>query len=138
MNLNITPLEHILSELNEIDAFLSITMSEQAEEALQRGNYLAVYVARSGKLWADAKYWLNESMRSEVLDTLRNAAHDTKATAKAINSLIDSLCREQRYLVDWAERCNRTATHQLSWCVTVISKAKEEMKLGRYVPQNNK
>ncbi|MEG0039834.1 MAG: hypothetical protein RR711_11745 [Bacteroides sp.] len=138
MNLNITPLEHILSELNEIDAFLSITMSEQAEEALQRGNDLAVYVARSGKLWADAKYWLNESMRSEVLDTLRNAAHDTKATAKAINSLIDSLCREQRYLVDWAERCNRTATHQLSWCVTVISKAKEEMKLGRYVPQNNK
>ncbi|MEG0647513.1 MAG: hypothetical protein RR471_10110 [Bacteroides sp.] len=113
-------------------------MSEQAEEALQRGNDLAVYVARSGKLWADAKYWLNESMRSEVLDTLRNAAHDTKATAKAINSLIDSLCREQRYLVDWAERCNRTATHQLSWCVTVISKAKEEMKLGRYVPQNNK
>lgn len=138
MNLNITPLEHILSELNEIDAFLSITMSEQAEEALQRGNDLAVYVARSGKLWADAKYWLNESMRSEVLDTLRNAAHDTKATGKAINSLIDSLCREQRYLVDWAERCNRTATHQLSWCVTVISKAKEEMKLGRYVPQNNK
>ncbi|MEG1402378.1 hypothetical protein [Bacteroides sp.] len=138
MNLNITPLEHILSELNEIDAFLSITMSEQAEEALQRGNDLAVYVARSGKLWADAKYWLNESMRSEVLDTLRNAAHDTKATAKAINSLIDSLCREQRYLVDWAERCNRTATHQLSWCITVISKAKEEMKLGRYVPQNNK
>ncbi|MCP3894544.1 MAG: hypothetical protein GY706_07930 [Bacteroides sp.] len=138
MNLNITPLEHILSELNEIDAFLSISMSDQAEEALQRGNDLAVYVARSGKLWADAKYWLNESMRSEVLDTLRNAAHDTKATAKAINSLIDSLCREQRYLVDWAERCNRTATHQLSWCVTVISKAKEEMKLGRYVPQNNK
>ena len=113
-------------------------MSENAEEAVLRGNDLAVYVARSGKLLADAKYWLNKAKNSEVLETLRETAKNAKATAKSVNALIDSVCREEQYLVDWCDRCNRTATHQLSWCVTVISKAKEEMKLGRFVPQNNK
>ena len=130
MNLLITPKEQILAELQNIDSFLNITMSENAEEAVQRGNDLAVYVARSGKLLADSKYWLNETMKSEVMQTLVDTAKNAKATATAINALISSLCREERYLVDWCERCNRTATYQLSWCVTVISKAKEEMKMA--------
>ena len=138
MNLLITSKERILQELTDIDTFLNITMSENAEEAVVRGNDLAVYVARTGKLLADAKYWLNKSKNSEVLETLREAAKDAKATSKAINALVDSVCKEEQYLVDWCDRSNRTATHQLSWCVTVISKAKEEMKLGRFVPQNNK
>ena len=60
MNLLITSKEQILAELTNIDSFLNITMSEDVAEAVQRGNDLAVYVARSGKLLADSKYWLNE------------------------------------------------------------------------------
>ena len=136
MNLLITSKEQIFAELTNIDSFLNITMSENAEEAVQRGNDLAVYIARTGKLLADSKYWLNEAMKSEIMQTLEVTAKNAKATATAINALIGSLCREDRYLVDWCERCNRTATHQLSWCETVISKAKEEMKIsGMY---NNK
>ena len=56
MNLLITPKYQILDELTNIDSFLNITMSEDATEAVQRGNDLAVYVARSGKLLADSKY----------------------------------------------------------------------------------
>lgn len=138
MNLLITSKEQILQELTDIDSFLNITMSENAEEAVFRGNNLAAYVARTGKLLADTKYWLNQALNSETMRTLAETAKNAKATAKAVNALVDSLCREERYLVDWCERCNRTATHQLSWCVTLISKAKEEMKLGRLVPQNNR
>lgn len=139
MNLLITPKEKILAELTNIDQFLNITMSENPEEAVQRGNDLAVYIARTGKMLADAKYWLNEAVKSEVMQTLVDTAKNSKATATAINALVNSLCREEHYLVDWCERCNRTATHQLSWCVTVISKAKEEMKLsGAYINKNNR
>lgn len=130
MNLLITSKEHILQELTGIESFLNVTMSENAEEAVVRGNDLAVYMARTGKLLADAKYWLNQAKNSEVLETLRETAKNAKATAKAVNALIDSICREEQYLVDWCERCNRTATHQLSWCVTVISKAKAEMQMS--------
>lgn len=139
MNLLITPKEDIFQELADIDGFLGITMSENAEEAVQRGNDLAVYVARTGKLLADAKYWLNEAMNSETMQTLRDMAKEAKATATAVNALVNSLCKEERYLVDWCERCNRTATHQLSWCVTVISKAKAEMQMsGMYNNRNSR
>lgn len=139
MNLLITSREQIFQELTDIDGFLGITMSENAEEAVQRGNDLAVYVARTGKLLADAKYWLNEAMNSETMQTLRNMAKEAKATATAVNALVNSLCKEERYLVDWCERCNRTATHQLSWCVTVISKAKAEMQMsGMYNNRNSR
>lgn len=139
MNLLITSREQIFQELTDIDGFLGITMSENAEEAVQRGNDLAVYVARTGKLLADAKYWLNEAMNSETMQTLRDVAKEAKATATAVNALVNSLCKEERYLVDWCERCNRTATHQLSWCVTVISKAKAEMQMsGMYNNRNSR
>jgi hypothetical protein len=136
MNLNITPKDRIFSELTDIDGFLNITMSENPEEALQRGNDLAAYIARTGKLLADAKYHLNQAKNIEVMETLRETAKNAKATSKAVNALIDSICRDEQYLVDWCERANRTATHQLSWCVTVISKAKEEMKMAGFSNYN--
>lgn len=137
MNLLITPKEQIFQELTQIDSYLNITMSENPEEAVQRGNDLAVYVARSGKLLADAKYWLNQAMNSETMKTLTETAKSAKATATAINALVNSLCREERYIVDWCERCNRTATHQLSWCVTIISKAKAEMQMSNMYNNKN-
>lgn len=128
MNLSITPQEQILDELRMIDAFLNITCSEQIEEVSQRGNDLAVHIARSGKLLADAKYHLNEKMKDEVFETIREAGKQAKATSTAVNQIIKSLCKEEQYLVDWSERVNRSATHQLDWCRTLISKAKTEMQ----------
>ena len=124
MNLNITPTDKISEELAAIDAFLNITMSEDVQEAVLRGNDLAVYIARTGKLH------LNGKKKSEVFDTLRETASRAGATSKAINAIIDSLCKDEQYLVDWCDRLNRTATHQLEWCRTIISKAKAEMALA--------
>lgn len=133
MNLNITPPEEILEELKTIDAFLNITMSEEAEEAVLRGNDLAVHIARSGKLLADAKYHLNDKMKAEVFETLREAGKNARTPATAINQIIKSLCKEEQYLVDWCERVNRAATHNLDWCRSVLSKAKTEMQyMGNY------
>lgn len=138
MNLNITSPSQIAEELEEIDAFLNVTMSEQPEEAVQRGNDLAVYMARSGKLLADAKYHLNEKLKDEVFETIREAGKQAKTTATAVNAIIKSLCKEEQYLVDWCERVNRTTTHQLDWARSVLSKARAEMQyMGNY-NHNNK
>jgi hypothetical protein len=129
MNLNITPAEHIMQELTSIDSFLNITCSEQIEEVVERGNTLAVHIARSGKILADAKYHLDSRMKEEVFEALRTTAKQAGATSKAVNAIIDSLCKEERYLVNWSERVNRSATHQLDWARTLISKAKTEMAI---------
>ena len=128
MNLIITPPDQINEELQIIDTFLNDTCSEQIEEVVQRGNDLAVHIARSGKLLADAKYHLNHKMKDEVFDVLKQAGKESRTSTTAINKIIKSLCKEEQYMVDWSERVNRTATHQLDWCRTLISKAKEEMK----------
>lgn len=130
MILDITPPEQIVKELTDIDAFLNITQSEDAEEAQARGNELASYIARSGKLFADAKHHLNDALKSEIMETLRENAKKANVSHTAVNKLVTCLCKDQQYLVDWAERTNRSATHQLDWCRTVISKAKEEMRLA--------
>lgn len=131
MNLNITPIESIAEELAVIDSYLNITMSEDVQEAVLRGNDLAVYIARTGKLLADAKYHLNRKKKSEVFDTLRETASQAGATSKAVNSIIDSLCKEEQYLVDWTDRVNRACVHNIDWCRTIVSKQKEEMRLAR-------
>ena len=68
MNLNITPIDKISNELAAIDSYLNITMSEEVQEAVLRGNDLAVYIARTGKLLADAKY---PSEREKEIGSLR-------------------------------------------------------------------
>ena len=120
----------MLKECEQIQAFLEITMTEDPNEIINRGNDLQVYLARTGKMLADAKRELNEKKRSEIFDILRKTSQETGATAKAVNGLIDSICSNENYLVDWLERLNRTCTHQLDWCRSVLSKAKEELRLS--------
>lgn len=115
-------------ELQSMQDFLEITMSESGDEATKRGNDLAVIIARSGYLLSVAKRDLDRKMRSEALKAVEETSRQI-TTAKATNAIIDSLCAEERYLVNWVERINKTATHQLEWCRTVISKAKEEMRI---------
>ena len=130
MNLTITPPQNIADELLVIDEYLNIAQSEEMEEAVLRGNDLNSHMARSGKLLADAKYHLNTAMKSEIMEVLRENAKMNNVSHTATNALIKSLCKNEQYLVDWADRVNATCTHQLDWCRTLISKGKEEMRLA--------
>ena len=122
-------IEGIRNEAQQIQEFLEITMSDNPQEVIERGNVLQVYMARTGKLLADAKYILNDQKRHETMDIIRDFIIDQKLSAKVQNALIDGLCKEEQYLVDWIDRLNAACTHQLDWCRSVNSKIKEEMRL---------
>ena len=134
MELHITPKEQILRELEVIQACEEETISEEASKVIEYGQTLAPYISRSGKLLADAKHHLNTRMKEDTFDALRKTAKQGGATAKAINAIVDSLCADERYLVDFAERVNRCGVHRLDWCRTLISKAKEDMRLSGMQP----
>ena len=134
MELHITPKEQILRELEVIQACEEETISEEVSKVIEYGQTLAPYISRSGKLLADAKHHLNTRMKEDTFDALAKAAKQGGATAKAINAIVDSLCAEERYLVDFAERVNRCGVHRLDWCSTLISKAKEDMRLSGMQP----
>lgn len=114
-------------ECETLQTNLEMPISEQVELVIERGNELAVIIARTGYMLAQAKNNMNEKMQSEVMNALRRIAKETPfATSRTVNSLVDTLCREERFLVDWIERLNRTAVHQLDWCRTLVSKAKQD------------
>ena len=134
MNTLITKIEDIKFELEAIQQFLEISISEDMNEVEQRGNELTVYMARSGKLLADAKYHRDEKLNSAIVEELKKILQLALSTA---NKYIDALTKEENYLVSWSERVNRTCTHQIDWCRTLISKAKEEMRVSSYGSRTN-
>lgn len=122
--------EDIKFELQALQDFLEIQFQSDNPTAVEiRNNELAVYMARSGKLLADAKYHKNERLASQIFDQLRKLVQLPATTA---NKYVEALVKEENYLVDWAERLNRTCTHQLDWGRSIISKAKEEMRFQAY------
>lgn len=121
----ITPKDMIEAELEEIQTFLEVTQSEDITEAIYRGNELAVYMARSGKLLADAKIHRDEKLNSEVMQNIKKLI---SLPASLANKFIDTLTRDENHLVNWADRVNASCSRQLEWCRTIISKGKAEMQ----------
>ena len=124
MNQLITPPADIITELKTIQSFLEITMSEDANEAVVRGNDLAVYMARTGKLIADAKIHREQKLRSEMIQEYKKLIEFPASVAVKYT---DTLVENETYLLTWSTRLNAACTHQLDWCRTIISKAKAEM-----------
>jgi hypothetical protein len=128
MNSLISSFDDIKKELTDIQDFLEITMSEDANEAVVRGNDLAVYMARTGKLVADAKYHRDQKLRSEMIKEYQKLLDFPASVAVKYT---DTLVESETHLMTWATRLNASCTHQLDWCRTIISKAKAEMQSFR-------
>jgi len=125
---HITPFDKLLQEAEVIQQFAEITMSGEMDEAVARGNDLQVYMARTGAMLADAKYWLNTSRKSEAVKAIAKILKAGALSAGVQNAMIDGVCENEQRLVDTLDRLNRTCTHQLDWCRTIVSKGKAEMQ----------
>jgi hypothetical protein len=124
----ITPYNQIVQELKEMQSNIEVEISDSVDEAVERGNILAVYIARSGKLLADAKFHREKKLRSDIVAELKQIV---KLPPSVATKFVDTLVEKENYLMNWADRLNRTCTHQLEWCRTIVSKAKAEMAAFR-------
>lgn len=107
--------------------------ADDIEVCVKRGHELAAYMANTGKMLADAKYWKDKAVRDSVLFQLK----DTKRSnlpASVLNELIKAETKDLNYLVNWVEQLDKECKHQLTWLVTCISKEKAQMYLQQ---QNN-
>ncbi len=120
--------DHILTNLALYQEQLDDKLVDEPTQIMEQLTIAESIMVNSGKLLADAKYWLNEAMHGETIDTLKDLAKQNKmVTSTAVNQIIKSLCKEQQYLVDWCERINRSSTHRADYCRSIISKHKAEM-----------
>lgn len=125
-------------EAKQIQDYLEITMSDNPQEVVERGNDLIVYLARSGEMLSEAKRILNEKKMSQSMQVIKDFILDNKLSAKVQNALIEGLCANEQKLVDWLDRINATCVHQIDWCRTCVSKQKEEMRLSNLGKEFNR
>jgi len=120
---HIKNLDELEKEAKQIDEYLSITCSEEPMQALERGNDLLVYLARSGKMVADAKYWQDEAINNSIIQKLKD---QLDLSPMILKKFIESNCKRENYLVNWLDRINRTCVHQIDFLRTIVSYAKNQ------------
>jgi hypothetical protein len=101
-------------------------------DVVDRAKALEYYMARSGKMLADAEYHRDKFMSSEILKIIEDIVKGTNTPASTVNKLVDSIAKDYNYLVKWVDRLNRSCTHSHQFCITLISKMKAEMQMNRF------
>jgi len=123
---NITPIESIEAELITYQGYLQEEYrSDMGEEVVARMDTIAGYMARSGKLKADAEWHYNKLVDSEIMKCLADMLHE-KLPISTVNKLIEAKAKDYKYLLTWAERLNRSCTHQLDCLRSILSSLKAE------------
>lgn len=123
---NITSPDLIHKELEEMQSFLEAEYSaDNGAQVQDRFDSLGAYMARSGKLKADAEYHHNSLVESSIMDALKKGYED-RLSASTINKFVEAAARNYKYLLTWADRINRTCTHQHDGLRSVMSTLRSE------------
>ena len=121
-------LQKLLNEAETIQSFLEREYGDNPQEMSERMTILNSYMARSGKMLADAKLVQDKAMNSAYTEHSKMVL---KMPATVANKFIGTVTSEENYLVNWLERINRSCTHQADNMRTQISLARECMSLER-------
>ncbi len=119
-------------EAQEIQKYLEITCSNNPEEIQERIADLAVYMARSGEMLAQAKREVAKARINELVKKVIEPLTDgVPMSATTQKELINLISIEEQFLVDWLERINRSCTHQIDALRSLLSYEKENLRLSR-------
>ena len=118
-------------EAQQIQDYLDIECSENPEEVLERIRAIMPYISRTAFMLAEAKKALRRKKASEISNTIIDIAKEQCLSAKVQNTLIDSIAEEEAYLVDWLERLNAAATHQVDALRSILSYEREQLRLTK-------
>lgn len=124
---HLTPFNKLYEEILDYQAQIELPIDEnKLEECLTE----AVHInARTGKMLADAMYYQDEAIKSNILKDLKEFIH---LPALTLNKFVSAYCKEQNHLVTWIERVNKASDKKAKAIITLISKAKAEMFNSKY------
>ena len=109
-------------------AYLEKKIGPEASDLLERVEMLSILIAQSGQCLANAKYLQDQVINGTIMEALKNA-YEERLSPSTINNYVKTSAKEYNYLVNWLDRINSTATHQLDSTRTLISYKKAELNL---------
>lgn len=102
--------------------------ADDVEVCITRGHKLAAYMANTGKMLADAKYYRDQAISKSILTQMKDFKRSA-LPASTLNELVKAETRDLNYLVNWIEQLDKEAKYQLEWLRTCVSKEKAQMYL---------
>lgn len=111
---------YIKDRLNTIQTFLESPYDAEGAILMDRLAQLDAYNAEAGKLKADAEYYLNVKLQSEILQQIQEQAR-VIMTPTVMNRWIKSLAADEQHTATFADRVNRACVHQIESLRTQIS-----------------
>ncbi len=127
---NMTP-DELKAKAQRFQSFIETRHGQEPEQLLERMELLAILVAQSGQCLAEAKYHQDQVINGVIGESIDRAFSD-KLSASTINQYVKSAAKDYNYLVNWLDRINATATHQLDALRTIISYRKTEFQTLNY------
>jgi len=118
----------IKTSLGKMQAYLESPVGQEPAELLERIEFLMIMVAKSGQLLAEAKFQQDGLINAGLLQAMENGL-DKKLSPSLIAKFVSSNAKEINYLVNWADRINASATHQLDAIRSIVSYKKAELNL---------
>lgn len=121
-------MDQIRTFLGEMQEYLESPVGKEPSELLERIEYLMIMIAKSGQLLAEAKLKQDTIINNGLLQAVMEEL-DKRLSPSLITKFVNSNAKEANYLVNWADRINASATHQLDAIRTIVSYRKAEMNL---------
>lgn len=119
------------NKADRMNQYLQERSSDEPNDIIERINTLSVLISQSGECLAAANYYRDTLIHSELMKIVKDGVAD-KLSATALNKLVNSLAKEENYLVNQFDRINASGTHQLDALRSVLSYRKTEFSTLNY------
>lgn len=120
--------QQLSAEASRIQDYLEITVSEDPNEMVSRLSDLNVYMARTGKMLADAQLLRDKAIAGVYAQSIKLIE---KMPATVTKKFVESQTADENALVTWIDRLNRSCTHQSENLRTQVSFAKQQLEMTR-------
>lgn len=120
--------EELSTKAAKMQAFLESEVGPDPNSILERIEHLHILIAQSGHCLAEAKY-IQDQLINQGLESAINMDLDKKLSPSLISKFVGTQAKEINYLVNFLDRINASATHQLDGLRSIISYKKAELNL---------
>ena len=120
--------EELLLKADKFQKYLEEKTGSEPNDLITRAENLSILIAQSGQCLADAKFIQDEIVNGAIMEAIQKFYSD-KLSPSTVNKFVTTAAKEANYLVNWLDRINATATHQLEGIRSMLSYRKAEMTM---------
>lgn len=120
--------DELMVKAIKMQEFIETEIPTEPNDLIDRLNLLSVLIAQSSQMLADAKFYQDKLINGAIMESLKQE-YNGKLSPSTINQYVKTEAKDANYLVNWIDRINATATHQIDAVRSIISYRKSEMNL---------